>query len=318
MIPHILVNSMMPLLRPKLYDGWMSVAIAPDRMDFAHIRRREGKKPEVLLLDSYQRTGDDVEALSRLRKTLKLTRYRCTTVLRVGEYQLLQVEPPDMPAAELKEALPWRIKDMLNYPVESATIDVLEIPVDPAAVGRAKQVFAVAANNTIIAPRMALFDDAKVSLLAIDIPELAQRNISALFEEENRGLAMLCCDESGAMLTFTFRGDLYAARHTEVTLAQLQQAEEVRRDQLFERISLEVQRSLDNFDRMNGHIRLPHLMVSSPPDVPGFLEYLRDNLSIPVVEMDLAKGLDIQAIPELSQPARQIQCLRVLGAALRD
>ena len=287
-------------------------------MDFAHVRRRAGKKPEVLLLNSYQRAGEDLDTLTRLRKVLKLARYRCTTVLRVGEYQLLQVEPPDLPAAELKEALPWRIKDMLNYPVESATVDVLEIPSDPAAVGRAKQVFAVAANNSTIAPRMALFDDAKLSLLAIDIPELAQRNISALFEEEDRGLAMLCCDESGAMLTFTFRGELYAARHTEVTLLQLQQADEDRREQLFERISLEVQRSLDNFDRMNGHIRLPHLLVSAPPEVPGFLEYLHDNLSIPVMEMDLAKVLDFPSIPELSEPSRQTQCLKAIGAALRD
>lgn len=314
----ILVKLMMPLLRPKLNDGWMSVAIAPDRMDFAHIRRRAGKKPEVLLLNSYQRAGDDVEALSRLRKSLKLGRYRCTSLLRVGEYQMLQVEPPDMPAAEMKEALPWRIKDMLSYPVESATIDVLEIPSDPAAVGRAKQVFAVAANNSIIAPRMAMFDDAKLSLEAIDIPELAQRNISALFEEEDRGLAMLCCDESGAMLTFTFGGELYAARHTEVPLAHLQNADEDRREQLFDRISLEVQRSLDNFDRMNGHIRLPHLLVPTPPDVPGFIEYLRDNLSLPVVEMDLATVLDFQSIPELSEPTRQAQCLKALGAALRD
>ncbi|TRZ57505.1 MAG: agglutinin biogenesis protein MshI [Rhodocyclaceae bacterium] len=309
---------MMPLLRPKLNEGWLSVAFAPDRIDFAHIRRRAGKKPEVLLLSTYQRAGNDVEALTSLRKVLKLASYCCSSLLRVGEYQLLQVEPPDMPANELKEALRWRIKDMLSFPVESATIDVLEIPSDPATVGRARQVFAVAANNSIIAARMALFDDAKVPLLAIDIPEMAQRNISALFEEQDRGLAMLCCDESGAMLTFTFKGELYAARHTEVPLVQLQQAEEVRREQLFERISLEVQRSLDNFDRLNGHIRLPHLLVSSLPEVPGFLEYLRDNLSMPVVAMDLAQVLDFPSIPELAQPTRQSLCLKVLGAALRE
>ena len=294
------------------------MVFAPDRIDFAHIRRREGKKPEVLLLSTYQRAEDDVEALRRLRKALRLARYCCSTLLRVGEYQLLQVEPPDLPANELKEALRWRIKDMLSFPVESATIDVLEIPGDPAAVGRAKQVFAVAANNSVIASRMALFDDAKVPLLAIDIPELAQRNISALFEQQDRGMAMLCCDESGAMLTFTFRGELYAARHTEVPLIQLQQAEEMRREQLFERISLEVQRSLDNFDRMNGHIRLPHLLVSLLPGVPGFLEYLRDNLSMPVVAMDLAEVLDFPSIPELAQATRQAECLKVLGAALRE
>ena len=309
---------MQPLWRPKLHEGWMSVALAADRMDFAHIRRREGKKPEVQLLYSYKRTADDLEALRRLRKELKLAQYRCTNLLRVGEYQLLQVEPPDMPAAEMKDALRWRIKDMLSYPVEAATIDVLEIPSDATAQGRTKQAFAVAANNALLAPRVELFDAVKVKLMAIDIPELAQRNISALFEEENRGLAMLTFDESGVMLTFTFHAELYATRHTDVPLSQLEQAEGERREQLFERIALEAQRSLDNFDRLNGHISVTRLLVSSLPGVPGFLDYLRDYLSLPVVELDLADVLDFPAVPELSQGLRQTQCLKVLGAALRD
>lgn len=309
---------MQPFWRPKLHDGWMSVAFATDRLDFAHVRRREGKKPEVLLLNSFRRDVEDLEALRRLRKDLRLTRYRCTTLLRVGEYQLLQVEPPEMPAAEMKDALRWRIKDMLSFPVEAATIDVLEIPGDPGALGRTKQAFAVAANNALLAPRFELFDAAKLNLVTIDIPELAQRNISALFEEENRGLAMLAFDESGVMLTFTFHGELYATRHTDIPLMQLEQAEGERREQLFERIALEAQRSLDNFDRLNGHISVTRLLVSSLPNVPGFLDYLREYLSLPVMELDLAEVLDFPSIPELSQVSRQTQCLKVLGAALRD
>ena len=271
----------------------------------------------MLMLNSYQRSGEDLAAMKRLRKELSLSRYRCTTILAVGEYQLLQVEPPDVPVAELKEALRWRIKDMISYPVESATIDVLKIPADAAAVGRTKQAFAVAANNNVIEPRMSLFDQAKVPLLAIDIPELAQRNISALFEEENRGLALLTVDASGAMLTFTYRAELYAARHTDISLQQLEQADGERREQLFERISLEAQRSLDNFDRTHGHIRVTRMLISSLPSVPGFTEYMRNNLSMPVEELNLGDVLHFPAIPELSQPARQTQCLKVLGAALR-
>lgn len=295
----------------------MSLAFASDRLDFAHVRRRDGDKPEVLLLNSYQRSGDDLVALRRLRKELNLSRYHFTTVLRVGEYQLLQVEPPDVPAADLKEALRWRVKDMLSFPVEAATIDVLGIPADSGAVGRARQAFAVAANNAIIEPRMTLFDQAKIPLVAIDIPELAQRNISALYEEENRGMALLAVDGMGTMLTFTYRGELYAARHTDVSLQQLEQAEGERREQLFERIALEVQRSLDNFDRLNGHIRLTRMLISSLASVPGFLDYMRSYLSMPVAELDLAEVLHFPAIPELSQPARQTQCLQALGAALR-
>ena len=296
----------------------MSVSFTPDRIDLVHIRRRRDRAPEVLLLGSRSRSPDDLSVLRALRKEWGLAGYRCTALLRMGEYQLLQVEPPEVPLAEMKEALRWRLKDLLSYPVEAATIDMFEIPGDAGGAGRAKQVFAVAVNNALLAPRMALFDEARLPLLAIDIPELAQRNISALFEEENRGLALLAFDETGGMLTFTFRGELYAVRHTDIPLPQLEQAEGERRGQLLERISLEAQRSLDNFDRLYGHITVPRLLVSPLPGVPGFLEQLRKDVSLPVEELDLGEVLAFPSFPELSQPRRQTQLLKALGAALRD
>jgi len=306
------------MLRRKLHDGWMSVAIAPDRFDLAHIRRRQGRRPEVLVLHSQPRAADDLAALRALRKGLGLGRYRCTHLLFDGEYQMLQVEPPEVPAAEVKEALRWRIKDLLNYPVEAASVDMLAIPGNSGAAGRAKQVFAVAASNELLAPRIALFDEARVPLAAIDIPELAQRNVSALFEEANRGLALLAFDAAGALLTFTFRGELIAARRIEVSLPHLQQADAARREQLFERVALEAQRSLDNFDRQHGHISVTRLLVSPLPELPEFFEYLRKDIPLPVEELDLTQVLDFPALPELLLPARQSQCLKALGAALRD
>ena len=309
---------MLPFLRPKLKDGWMSLSFAKDTVDLAHIRRRREEKPEVLLLNSSPCAIDVVDDVRALSKALGLSRYRCNALLRLGEYQLLQVEPPDVVGEEMKEALRWRIKDLLHYPVEEATIDVLEIPSDPSAVGRAKQVFAVVAHNTLLAPRVELFDEAKLPLATIDIPELAQRNISALFEAENRGLALLAFDDNGSMLTFTFQGELYAVRQSDIPLAQLLEADGERLGQLLERIALEAQRSLDNFDRLYGHINVPRLLVSPLPEVPGFLEQLRKDISLPVEELDLGEVLNFSATPELAQPALQTRYLKALGAALRD
>ena len=41
----------------------------------------------------------------------------------------------------------------------------------------------------------------QIVLDAVDIPELAQRNVAALLEDQNRGLAFLRIDETGMMLT---------------------------------------------------------------------------------------------------------------------
>jgi len=307
----------MALMKAKQKDGWMAVVLAGSRLDFAHIRQTRDGRPEVTLLESFERGSSDVDALKRVSAKLHLNQYRCTTLLNEGEYQLLQTDPPAVGAEEMKEALRWKIKDMVDFPVEAASVDVLPIPTE-GAVGRAAQVFAVVAKNEVLIPRVQLFQEAKAGLEAIDIPELAQRNIAALFEEENRGLAMLALDNGGGLLTFTFRGELYVVRHSDVTLEQLQRSEGERREQLFEKLALDVQRSMDNFDRMNSHITLTRLLVSPVPGVSGFMDYLRQYVYIPVEELDLAKVLDFPSIPELKQPERQAQCLRVIGAALRD
>jgi MSHA biogenesis protein MshI len=208
----------------------------------------------------------------------------------------------------------WRVKDLVDLPVEGATVDVVDIPGDN--VGRARQGFAVVAGNDVVAARMALFDQARVPLAAIDVPEFAQRNVAALFEESNRGLAMLNFDDHGDLLTFSFQGELYYVRNADITPAQLEAADGDLRERLFERVALDVQRALDTFDRVNSHIPVTRLLVLPPAE--GFVDYLRAMLSIPVEVPDLTEVLDCAAVPELKSPARQAECLRVIGAALRE
>lgn len=108
-------------------------------------------------------------------------------------------------------------------------------------------------------------------MTAIDVPELAQRNLANLLEEEDRGLAMLVFDDTEGLLTFTFAGELLIARHIEISAKQLVAADEARREQLFERIALDVQRSLDNFDRSHSMVPLSRLIVSRIPGVTGYI-----------------------------------------------
>lgn len=317
------VRSMLPLLREKflrvkLQDGWVSAAFDADTLTVAHVRRRPGAKPEVLMLHSEPRLGGDLAALRGVAKSFGLNQCRCNALLMPGEYQLLQVELPAVPPDEMKEAVRWRIKDLVEYPAESMTLDLLEVPGIAGRAARVRQGLVVAADDALIAERMALFDDAGARLEAIDIPEAAIRNIAALYEEEDRGLAMLAFDDQRITLAFTFRGELYAVRQIDISLSKLEGAEADWRQQLFDRIGLETQRSLDNFERLHGHISVTRLLLSPLPTVAGLMDYLRDYLSLPVGELDLAEVLDISLVPDLSQPARQAQCLKVLGAALRE
>jgi MSHA biogenesis protein MshI len=284
------------------------------RVDLAHVRRESGGKPRVLLADSVARDAGDAATLAALKKPMQLDRYRCTALLTHGKYQLIQTDAENGAIDEAREIVRWKLKDQVDFPVEAAAVDLLPIPSD----GRSAQVFAAFSPEAVVAPLVRAFQAAQISLVAIDLPEISQRNLANLFEEGRRGLATLIFDDDEGLLTFTADGELLVVRHVEITARQLMSADTERRGMLFERIALEVQRSLDNFDRLYSAISLRQLLVAPIPGVDGFVGHLRENLTVPVVSLDLPSVLDIGAVPALLDPLRQFQCLRALGAALRD
>jgi len=297
--------------------GWLCINVLPRRVDVSHVLTRGKARPEVLLCDSYRKEGDDKTTLARLRRELQLDRYRCTTLLRGGDYQMLQVEAPEVPAAEARAALRWRVKDMVDFPVETATVDGVFIP-SGEAVSRKAQMFAVAAKNELIAATVKPFNDADIHLEVIDVPELAQRNLAHFYEQEGRGLALLAFDEGGGLLTLTGNGELYQYRRIEVSAANFAGVTPAQRAGLYDRVVLELQRSLDHFDRQFHHVAVARLLVTPVAGADDMCAHLAANLDLPVAWLDLAEKMDFPHIPELREPDRQAQCLRMLGAAMRE
>ena len=298
-------------------EGWLAVNAGAAGVTAAVVRRRMDAKPAVL--GAAYHPGGRAEAaalLARIARELDAAEHLCSSILVPGEYQLLAVEAPNVPAEEMKTAVGWRLKDLIDFPVPDATIDVLDIPVAQNGLTHNHQVFAVAARNGIIEALQNLYVEAKVDLGAIDIPELAQRNISALLEPEGRGLAMLAFDDHGGLLTVTFRGELYLARRMDIALGQVEGAPEGRQA-LYDRIALELQRSLDNFERQFQHVAVSKLVLG-PTGGTSLHDYLSANLYLPVDLLDLDAVFDLDKVPVLRDAAQQARFLTVLGGGLRD
>lgn len=308
------MGPVLKLFNPANESGWLSVSLRPSRVDLVHVRRERDRAPQVTLADSVGIEGDAARALAALRKSMRLDRYRCTTVLAHGTYQLIQTDAASGPRDEARNIVRWKLKDQVDFPVESAAVDLLPIPGE----NRTPQVFAALAAESVVAPLVQSFQAARIRLEAIDLPELSQRNLAALFEQDGRGLATLIIDEDEGLLTFTANAELLVVRHVEISAGQLRTADDDRRAQLFDRIALDVQRSLDNFDRNFSSIPLSSVVVAPIPGVDGFLDYLRANLTLDVVALELTGVLDLGSTPGLRDPLRQYQCLRAIGAALRD
>ncbi|MBU1365965.1 MAG: agglutinin biogenesis protein MshI [Gammaproteobacteria bacterium] len=292
----------------------MSVVRHGDRIDLAHVICAAGKRPEIKVCDSFRIETSEADALSRLGQSRGLKRYRCAALLGENDYRLAQLDAPAVPAEERVQALRWRLKDVVDFPVDDAAVAVADIPTEG---GRQASVFAVVSPASVIGERMALFYEKKIPLEAIDIPEMAVRNVAVLFEEENRGLGFLALAQGYGLLTITFRGELYLSRRIEVDSEALAKADEERRRQMLERLALELQRTLDNFDRQYGFISVSRLLVASDYDCAGTVAGLIENLYLPVQAADLAAVADFSAIPELRTAERQAQSLLAIGAALR-
>ncbi|MBI4997214.1 MAG: agglutinin biogenesis protein MshI [Rhodocyclales bacterium] len=291
-------------------NDWTSVVFSGRTVQLAHVRRRSDERPELVGWESYPREGSDLDVVKRLRAGKRLGAGRCTLLLPHGQYQLLQVEAPAVAAGELRNAVRWKVKDMVDFPVEDAGIECLP----PVAGTRAGQIYTVAASRSVLQSWIRLFQDAKAPLHAIDVADLAQRNVSALFEEKNRGLALLAFDDTGGRLSFTYQGELYFSRHIDVVTGDMAAADTAA---IFERVLLDVQRTLDNVDRSYSSIPIARVLVSPPPGAAKFVDYLRENLYQPVETLDFAKHIDIARVPALANPAAQGQALLAIGAALR-
>lgn len=300
---------------------WSALCFHASSLDLARVRRDKGEgKPVVELFASVDRGKDDLEAMRRLRKKYALQKARCTTLLSNSEYQLLQI---DTPAAserdERMEIVRARLQDMIDTPVAHVTLDVFDIQTEALAPGRPRNSYAVVAGNAAVAPKVQVFHNAGINLKAIDIPEMAQRNIAALCEQQNRAVAFLAFDDAGGLLTFSANGELFMFRRIDVSLAALLTDDMGRRSTLFDRIGLEVQRSMDNFDRQfGGFLSVARLVIGPQPEAEPLQGYLTDYLAIKIDVIDLADLLDISAIPELADRGRQARALQTIGAALRE
>lgn len=301
----------MQWFKQQKQQAWTALRTSGDITTIAQVLRREGAKPLVnmaLVEDGNIRETKHAQAMA---KKYKLKHAQCTFVLDSKDYQLIQVESPSVPEQERKEALRWKLKDMVDYPVDQATVDYMKIPQDPAYPNKQDFVYAVAAKNELIGQLSNTFIDANINLKAIDVRVATQRNIAALLEEKDRGLAMLSFGRNGGLLTFTSGGELYHTRFIEI---------EDNRDAsaAHERIALELQRTLDNFDRQFPFIAINKLWVAPCEDREALLQHLKSALYTQVASFELSDIFEFSPGVVLDEPSTQAALLHTLGAALRE
>lgn len=253
------------------------------------------------------------EVLTALVDSLELGGLDCNFVLSPRDYNLYLIEAPAVEAAELRSAVRWKIKDLLDMPVEDAVIDIFPVPED-AFQGRSKMLYAVAAQKSRIEFVIDLVSRSGLNLNVIDVPEMALLNVSSEFLEDRNGLAFMDLRQAGSTMNLSRGGQLYLTRKINTSLgADVMNSMdwEMQRD----RLVLEIQRSLDYYESQMGMDPISQIMLAPrATDSAQMVASLSEVMSVQVDVLDFANSLELA---EGLDAAQQHLCAVVLGAAMR-
>jgi MSHA biogenesis protein MshI len=255
--------------------------------------------------------------LISLTRERSMARVPVSAVVRTEDYQLVQVEAPEVLPSELRAAVRWRLRDAIDFDIDDAVFDVFEIP-EPPRRTQSRMMYAVAARthavqrvSGLIAPYARGFD-------VIDIPELCQRNLSALLPHDKKGVALLTLADKFAQLALTRDGVLYLTRRIEFSRSydMPRRGDGSASDSEVSSLALEVQRSLDYYESHYDQTAISHLVIAPGDERASVLaESLRKEMSLQIELFNIADLFEIDAGLSIDT---DWQCLMALGAALRS
>ncbi len=306
--------------------GVVGISFLAHGVALAHIDHAGGDQPRLLSCDVSSTDGPEERGavLCGLAKAHELEGSPCVLTLEPGAYSLLQVDRPAVEDSELRAAVRWRIKDLLDFPVDEAVVDVFEVP-GQERVGRTPSVYVVAARAEELRARVADIEEAGLKLTKIDIAELALRNIAAGAAHEQEAQSVLFLMPERGMIAVTRGETLYLARALDYGYEALGRSGAGDDDsglslvtdskqELYDRVVLEVQRTMDFYDSHFGQAPIKQLLVvPGLPSLEELARYAGESLGLRASTLDPAAFLDMQI--EL-EPEALAECVLAFGAAL--
>ncbi len=303
------------LRRRRAADGLTGLCVLPEGIAFAHVRREAGRVrlAACTFRACSPETGARRETLQALVREHGLTGSDCVVVMEPGAYQLLQVEAPAVPPEELRAAVRWQVRDLLDYHIDDAVIDVFDVPGDERP---GRPMYVVAARVEAVQAHVDLVAASGLELQAIDIVELALRNVAAHLPGAEQGLAFVRLRAGEGLILIVRQDAIQLARNVEFGSAGPAQAGGTpAADALHDTLALEVQRSLDYYD--SAFRKAPITRVAVAPfegDARSLAEHLHEALGLAAETVDLN---EILTPPAPVEPRVQALALEAVGGALR-
>ncbi|MGS2717662.1 hypothetical protein ACVBE9_05775 [Eionea flava] len=260
------------------------------------------------------REGDVNPQLEEIKQTIedsKLIQAETSLVLDDNDYQLLSIEAPPVTADEMPEAVKWKVKDLLSFPVDDAVIDVFlqsDGQVDGKFIANV-----VVVKKAIIKEKSQWIESLGLTITSIDIPELAYRNYIENSDFKEKNLALVVLKKGFGKLIVIKRDAVYFSRSFSVNY----------RGGLFDElpdtdIVLELQRSLDYYERQLKQAMPSDIFIVGENIVDEKItSTIKDNLNQSVSIVNVTQGGLSEYTFSEEESLSSCRLLATYGAALR-
>ncbi|HBM07273.1 MSHA biogenesis protein MshI [Pseudomonas sp. Choline-3u-10] len=290
--------------------GLLGLEFGPQGVALAQVQRADGETPQLLRCDYLEGQPEaQAELLKQAVAEHGLNGMSVNLLLHPSAYQMFLLEAPEVPAEELRDAMRWRVKDLLSEPLEDVVIDCFSLPED-AYRGRTRMVYCVVLKKSRMTEFRALVQHAGLTLASIDITEMSFRNLGLLAGADAINLALLRLRTSEGLICVQNGADLYMARRIEHGLA--------RAEQDLSSMTLEIQRSLDYYESQLGKGYISRLLLlPMKQDGERTHQALAAGLAVNLQRLDLRELFPGQPASDLTESS-QAFCIGAVGAALRQ
>jgi len=293
----------------------VGVSANADKLTIAYVIQEKGK-PVLKYCEEFAADSDKVQEsiLEREVKKRDLEGTAVNFVLTHSDYKLFLVEAPKVEPHEMESAVKWKIKDLVDGPVDELAVTLFPVPED-AYRGQNDMVYVVAARKSKIKQIVNLVLNSGLELKSIDIPELVLLNISNNFSDDSNGLAFIDLRSSDSTLNLCKAGNIYLTRHLNTRVDQsILNSEEWA--SVKERLVLEIGRSLDYYESQMGQTPITNILIApGENDSDVLVKQLNDLMVARVACLKLAHEFHSEdEFPETLQQS----CILSIGGAMRD
>lgn len=260
--------------------------------------------------------SERLSLLAQLTKQHHLDKIPCNLVLGSDEYQILQVEAPDVPKQELSAALRWHIKDLIDFHIDDAVIEHAALQAETTS-GK-HPIHVIASRKSVIQNYVDLMHAANCNLTTIDIAAMAVRNIivNSDYANGHASIGIINVLDDSTRITVLLNKEIYIVRTSNIGAQSLtSMSDDAESQPALDSLALELQRTFDYYESHSRQASIERIFILNGQDIVNLGPMLQQRLGIDCHPIELQQFLTFEE-NEFTDTMTE-NCLIAIGGALR-